>query len=230
MIAHIDLDSFFVAVECARRPGLSGRPVVIGGTPGSRGLVAAVSREARRAGVRPGMRLDAAALRCPDAVFLDGAFDAYLEASARVDAIVRRATAEIEWVSIDELFAAPAGSTDAALAAVERIQHDLRSIGLAAACGLARSKVVARSASRLAHPRGLVHILDGYEARFLSPLKIEMLPDLDAGVARRLRASGVRRIGHLARLAPAAATELAGRAGRALAVQAVGVDPAPLRR
>jgi DNA polymerase-4 len=231
MIAHIDLDSFFVAVECARSPALAGRAVVIGGTPRSRGLVAAASREARRAGIRPGMPLEAAALRCPEAVFLDGALDAYLAASAEVDALVRRESAAIEWVSIDELFVAlPDSTRESGLDAVERVQQGLRSLGLKAACGVARSKVVARIASRLAHPSGVVHVLDGYEARFLSPLKIEMLPDVDAVVARRLRARGVRRIGHLARLDPAVAAQIAGRAGTALTRQAVGLDTIPLRR
>ena len=90
MIAHIDLDSFFVAVERARHPELVGRPIVIGGHPGSHGLVATVSREARRAGIRPGTSLAEASIRCPDAVFLDGAFDAYLAASLDVDEVLRR--------------------------------------------------------------------------------------------------------------------------------------------
>ncbi len=227
MIAHIDLDSFFVAVERARDPALIGRAVVIGGQPGSYGFVAALSREARRAGVRAGMLLGQAALRCPDAVFLDGAFDAYLSASVEVDAIVRRESSEIEWVSIDELFVEVSSG---GAAAVERIQRRLQSMGLDAGFGLARSKVVARIASQLARPRGVVHVLDGYEARFLSPLKIEMLPGIDAAVAQRLRARGVRRLGQLAGLSPTEVAPLIGRAGAILARQAAGVDSSPVRR
>ena len=104
MFVHVDLDSFFVAVERARRPALIGRPVVIGGRPGSRGMVAAASREARRCGVRAGMPLAQASVRCPEGTFLDGAFDAYFEASLEVDEILRRETPEIEWQSIDEVF------------------------------------------------------------------------------------------------------------------------------
>jgi len=227
MIAHLDLDSFFVAVERARHPELTGRPVVIGGQPGGGGLVAAASREARRHGIRPGMPLDHAAVRCPDAIFLDGSLDVYFAASFEVDAIVRRESPEIEWVSIDELFVRiPLDG----VRAVERIQDGLRRIGLEAACGLGRSKVVARIASQLARPRGVVHILDGYEARFLSPLKIEMLPGVDVSTARRLRAGGVRRLGQLARLSPSEAGPLVGRAGAMLARQAAGLDSTPLRR
>src|SRR5205085_5714845 len=90
VIAHIDLGSFFVAVERARKPELIGRALVIGGRPGSGGVVAAASREARRTGIRPGMPLAQASLRCPDAIFLGGAVDAYLAASARVDEVLRR--------------------------------------------------------------------------------------------------------------------------------------------
>ncbi len=227
MLAHIDLDSFFVAVERARNPGLAGRPVVIGGSPGSRGLVAAVSREARRAGVRAGVPLSYAAVRCPEAVFLDGAFDAYRAASTTVDAIVRRESADIEWSSIDELFVR---IPQDAILAVERIQQALASAGLDAGCGVARSKVVARVASRLARPRGVVHVLEGYEARFLAPLKIDMLPGVDEALACRFRAAGIRRLGHLARLSPSDAARIAGRAGALLARHAAGVDSAPLRR
>lgn len=228
LIAHLDLDSFFVAVERLRRSDLVGRPVVIGGRPGGRGLVAAASREARRAGVRPGMALASASIRCPGAVFLDGAVDAYLDAACRIDEVLRRESPEIEWVSIDEaFFSLPASS---APAAVERIRQSLQSLGFDAACGLSRSRVVARIASRLARPRGIVHIRDGYEARFLSPLKIELLPEVDVIVARRLRARGVRRLGQLAHLAPAQAALVAGRLGAALARQAAGADPGTVRR
>jgi DNA polymerase-4 len=228
LIAHLDLDSFFVAVERLRRPELADRPVVIGGRPGGRGLVAAASREARRHGVRPGMTLASASSRCPSAVFLDGAVDAYFDAASRIDDVLRRESSEIEWVSIDEaFFSLPASS---AADAVERVQRTLRSSGFDAACGLSRSKVVAQVASRLARPRGLVHIRDGYEARFLAPLKIELLPDVDAVLARRLRARGVRRLGQLAHLPPPQAAMLAGRLGAMLTRHAAGDDPSVVKR
>jgi len=231
LILHIDLDAFFVAVERARRPELSGRPVVIGGRPGGRGMVAAASREARRAGVRSGMPLAAAAVRCADAVFVDGAFDAYFASSLQVDAVLRRECADIEWLSIDEVVLALPGheSSAASIALVERIQHGLEALGFDAACGVARSKLVARVAAQLARPRGLVHVLDGYEARFLSPLKLEMLPGIDPALARRLRASGIRRLGQLARLPEADLARLAGRGGTTLGRRAAGIDPSRVR-
>jgi DNA polymerase IV len=226
MIAHVDLGSFFIAVERARRPELVGQPVVIGGRPGSGGVVAAASREARRAGVRPGMLLAQASVRCPDAIFLGGAVDAYLAASARVDEVLRRESADIEWVSIDEAFMAlsRASSASAGIAAIERIQGALQAMGLDAACGLARSKVVARIASQLARPRGVVHVLEGYEARFLAPLKIELLPGVDAALGRKLRAAGIRRLGQLAKLSEAQLALLTGRPAAALTRHAAGID------
>jgi len=225
---------------------LIGRAVVIGGRPESGGVVAAASREARRTGVRPGMLLAQASVRCPDAVFLGGAVDAYLAASARVDEVLRRESADIEWVSIDEAYigipqAIRPGSGHASgqatppnaageIAAIERIQTALHGMGLDAACGLARSKVVARVASQLARPRGVVHVLEGYEARFLAPLKIELLPAVDPALGRKLRAAGIRRLGQLAKLSDAELSLLAGRSGAVLARHAAGIDVTRVRR
>jgi len=207
---------------------------VIGGRPGSRGMVAAASREARRCGVRAGMPLAQASVRCPEGTFLDGAFDAYFEASLEVDEILRRETPEIEWQSIDEVFLGlPRGSRPNAAVEVEtteRIQRGIGALGFDASCGLARSKLVARIASQLGKPRGVVHVLDGYEARFLAPLKIEMLPGIDPSVARRLRGHGIRRLGQIAKLTEPQLSLLAGRAGAVLARQAVGDDASRIRR
>jgi DNA polymerase-4 len=232
LVAHLDLDSFFVAVERRRRPELIGRPVVVGGRPGSRGMVAAASREARKCGIRAGMPLAQASVRCPEGVFLDGAFDAYFAASLHVDEILRRESPDIEWQSIDEVFIglAPAGPARAAVETLERIQHGVRALGFDASVGLARSKLVARIASTLGRPRGVVHVLDGYEARFLSPLKIEMLPGIDPALARRLRAAGVRRLGQIAKLSEPQLSLLAGRAGATLARHAAGIDASRIRR
>ncbi len=232
MFAHLDLDSFFVAVERQRRPELSGRPVVIGGRPGSRGMVAAASREARRCGIRVGMPLAQASDRCPDGVFLDGAFDAYFTASLHVDELLRRESPDVEWQSIDEVFVglAPGARSRAAADIVERIQQGVQELGFDVSVGLARSKLVARIASQLGRPRGVVHVLDGYEARFLSPLKIEMLPGVDPALARRLRSAGIRRLGQIARLPAPQLTLLAGRAGATLVRHAAGIDDSRIRR
>jgi DNA polymerase IV len=232
VVAHLDLDSFFVAVERGRRPDLIGRPVVIGGRPGSRGMVAAASREARRCGIRVGMPLAQAAVRCPDGVFLDGAFDAYFAASLHVDELLRRESPDIEWLSIDEVFLGLTADARqrAPVDVVERIQKGVQDLGFDVAVGLARSKLVARIASKLGRPRGVVHVLDGYEARFLSPLKIEMLPGVDPALAGRLRAAGIRRLGQIVKLSEPQLALLAGRAGATLARHAAGIDASRIRR
>ena len=234
MVLHLDLDSFFVAVERRRQPDLTGRPVVIGGRPGSRGVVAAASREARKCGIRVGMPLTHAAIRCPDGVFLDGAFDAAFAASLQVDELLRRETPDVEWLSIDEAFVglAPGGRARRAadIAVAERLHRDIAALGFDAACGIARSKLVAKVASRLARPSGVIHVLDGYEARFLSPLKIDMLPGIAPALVMRLRGAGIRRLGQLAKLTDAQVSLLAGRAGRTLAQQAAGIDGSGIRR
>jgi DNA polymerase-4 len=232
LVLHVDLDSFFIAVERRRRPELAGNPVIIGGRPGGRGVVAAASREARKCGIRVGMPLAQASVRCPAGVFLDGAFDAYFAASLDVDDVLRRETPDIEWQSIDEVFVGltPDARPRAAAEIAERIHAGVRALGFDAACGIARSKLVARIASRLGRPRGVVHVLDGYEARFLSPLKIEMLPGIDPALAVRLRDAGIRRLGQIAKLSEGQLSLLAGRAGLALARQAAGVDASRIRR
>ena len=231
---HVDLDSFFVAVERTRRPDLAGRPLIVGGRPGGRGVVVAASREARRCGIRTGMPLAQASIRCPDGTFVDGAFDAYFDASLRVDELLRRESPDIEWESIDEAFVGlgspRARGRGAAIETVERMQQQIHDLGFDAACGLAQSKLVARIASRLARPRGLVHVLDGYEARFLSPLKLEILPGLEPALARRLRAAGIRRLGQLAKLTEPQLSRLAGRAGTTLGRHAAGIDASLIRR
>lgn len=231
-VVHVDLGSFFVAVERQRRPDLRDQPVVVGGQPGGRGLVAAVSREARRAGVRPGMPLAAAAIRCPAATFVDGAFDRYLAAAVDVDATIRRESSNIEWVSIDEVFVGfgPGETSGAAVAAAERIRTAVAGLGFDAACGVAQSKLVALVASRLARPRGVLHILDGYEGRFLAPLKIEMLPDIDPRLAHRLRAAGVRRLGQVSKLTEPQLAAITGRSAGTLLQQAAGTDRSGIRR
>ena len=235
MVIHLDLDSFFVAVERACHPELGGRPVIVGGRPNGRGVVVAASREARRCGVRTGMPLAQAATNCPDGIFVDGAFDTYFAASLDVDEILRRESSEIEWQSIDEAYiglvdGSKPRSGREAIETVERLQQRIHALGFDAACGLARSKLVARIASRLARPRGVVHVLEGYEARFLAPLKLEILPGIDPALARRLRGAGIRRLGQLARLTEAQLAPVAGRSAATLTRHAAGVDASRIRR
>lgn len=233
-ILHIDLDAFLVAVERKHNPALCDRPIVIGGQPTGWGRVVAASAEAAACGVRPGMSLSVAASRCPRAVFLNGEFDRYLDASAAVDELVREAGVPVEWASIDSLFldvSAVAGPTGAGTTLgsgrriAERLQTRIREkLGFDAACGLASTKVTAQVASKLARPRGLLYVLPGYEQRFLAAQDIDLLPDLPPGALPKLRQAGVLTMGALVMLEPAAAETLLGRQARDLVQYARGRD------
>lgn len=239
-ILHIDLDAFLVAVERKHDPSLQGRAVIIGGQPTGWGRVVAASAEAAACGVKAGMSLSVAATRCPRAVFLNGEFDRYLDASAAIDEIVREAGVPVEWASIDSLFldvtAAGAGngsvgasSTGASLGSgrriAERIQASIREkLGFDAACGLASTKVAAQVASKLARPRGLLYVLPGYEERFLAAQDVELLPDLPPGSLPKLRQAGVLTLGALASMELTLAERLLGRQARELMQYARGRD------
>src|SRR5687767_2484539 len=193
-IVHIDLNDFLVSVERKHKPSLNGRPVVIGGQPTGWGRVVAASREAAQRGVKAGMSLSVAASRCPSAIFLDGEFDRYLDASAAIDELLREPRLPVEWTSIDSVFidasgggaagsATGGGSRANARQVAERLQTALRNqLGFEAACGIASTKIAAQIASRLARPAGLLYVLPGYEERLLAPLDVALLPDLPPGM------------------------------------------------
>jgi DNA polymerase-4 len=232
-ILHVDLDAFFAAVEQRDRPELRGRPVVVGGGgPDDRGVVSAASYEARRFGVRSAMPLRTAAALCPDAVFVpvDGA--RYLDASREVMAILRRYTPLVEPISIDEAFLDVTGSA-ALFGSGEtigrRIKSDIgREVGLTASVGVAATKLVAKIASDLRKPDGLVVVRPGDEATFLAPLPVWRLWGVGARTETALREQGVAKIGDLAALPIDVLVRRLGRHGATLHDRALGIDPDPV--
>jgi DNA polymerase-4 len=217
-ICHIDLIDFLVTVERTQNPALRDKPVIVGGQPTGWGRVVAASMEAAMRGVRPGLSLAIAASRCPDAIFVDGAFDRYLDASAAIDELIRDAGLPVEWASIDSVFLdltsvdGRTGRFSSARQVAEFVQQGLRErLGFEASCGIASTKVAAQIASQLARPTGLLYVLPGYERRFLAALDADLLPDLPPGTPDRLKHAGVLTIGHLAKLDQAAAETLLGR-------------------
>jgi nucleotidyltransferase/DNA polymerase involved in DNA repair len=249
-IIHVDLDGFFVAVERQLDPRLASRPIVIGGQPSTHGVVVAACAEATRRGVRPGLSLAIAAARCPDAAFLDGAVERYLEASAAVDEILRDphmtgAGAAVEWTAIDSVFvevgaadgspAAGASSGSSAsgdgLRVAERLRERLqRELGFDVSCGIARSRAAAQIASRISRPRGVLYALPGYEARLLAPLDVGLLPDLPVGARQRLVMESVMTLGDLAGLCDERAKALLGTRGPSFVRWAKGEDDRPVDR
>src|SRR6187549_1151561 len=203
-ILHVDLDAFFAAVEQRDRPELVGRPVIVGGDPRGRGVVSAASYEARRFGVHSAMSLREAQRRCPDGVFLPVDGRRYQQASRDVMAVLRRFTPQVEPISIDEAFLDVTGSRPLfgegpeIAASIKREIHD--EVGLTASVGVATTKLVAKIASDLRKPDGLVVVAPGDEAAFLAPLEIARLWGVGQKSAAVLKEDGVRTIGDLAAL------------------------------
>lgn len=232
-ILHVDLDAFFASVEQRDRPELRGRPVIVGGGgPGDRGVVSAASYEARVFGVHSAMSLREAGRRCPDGVFLPVDGRRYQQASRDVMTILRRYTPLVEPISIDEAFLDVTGS--AALfgdgpTIAARIKAAVREdVGLAASVGVASNKLVAKVASDLRKPDGLVVVPPGEEAAFLAPLPIGRLWGVGAKTATALADYGVRTIGDLAALPSDVMEGRFGKHGASLAERARGVDADPV--
>jgi DNA polymerase-4 len=232
-ILHVDLDAFFAAIEQRDHPELRGRPVVVGGGgPDDRGVVSTASYEARRFGVHSAMPLRTAGRLCPQAVFVPVDGRKYSAVSREVMSILRRFTPAVQQVSIDEAFLDVAGSElllgppETIARAIKRaVAEELR---LTASVGVAASKLVAKVASDLEKPDGLVMVAAGDEAAFLAPLPIARLWGVGAKTAGALAELGVRTIGDLALLPEDLLRRRFGRLGPVLALRARGVDPSPV--
>jgi DNA polymerase IV len=229
VIIHVDLDAFFAAVEQRDRPELRGRPVVVGGGgPNQRGVVSAASYEARRFGVRSAMPLRTAGRLCPDAVFLPVDGRKYQHVSREVMAILRRFTPLVEPISIDEAFLdvtashALFGDGQAIASAIKRAVRT--ELGLTISAGVATTKLVAKIASDLRKPDGLVVVPPGTEAAFLAPLSIGRLWGVGAKTAAVLAEHGVSTIGDLAALDPAGLGRRMGSHAATLVARAHGLD------
>ncbi len=200
-ILHVDLDAFFAAVEQRDKPSLRGKPVVVGGV-GGRGVVATASYEARVFGVRSAMSTREARARCPHAAYLTGRFDAYRQTSRRVMELLRGLSPLVEPLSLDEAFVdlAAAGLDDLSVAGVtavaERLKADVAEVtgGLCGSVGVATSKLVAKIASDLDKPDGLVVVPPGTERDLLRPMSVGVIPGVGPATAERLRRAGVHTV------------------------------------
>ncbi|HSW41981.1 MAG TPA: DNA polymerase IV [Patescibacteria group bacterium] len=231
-ILHVDLDAFFAAVEQRDRPELRGRPVIVGGDPHARGVVSAASYEARAFGVRSAMPLRTASALCPGGAFLpvDGA--KYRRESRRVMEILGRFTPLLEQVSIDEAFLDVAGS-EALFGSPEEIARRIKAevrgeVGLTASVGAATTKLVAKVASDLRKPDGLVIVPPGDEAAFLAPLPIRRLWGVGEQTRAVLAEYGVHTIGDLAELPIDVLVRRLGAHAATLHERARGIDPSPV--
>ena len=199
---HIDLDAFFVSVEQVLNPELKGKPVVVGGKPDRRGVVAAASYEARAFGVHSAMPLATASRLCPQAIFIEGNFAKYRDASQKFMNILADFSPYLEPLGIDEAyldatgFESIYGSTKKMAEKIKQRTKD--ELGLCASVGIASSKVVAKVASDLSKPDGLIEVPAGKERSFLEPLSVAKLPGIGKKSERVLKDLGINTIGQLA--------------------------------
>ncbi|GAB6877263.1 DNA polymerase IV [Thermaerobacter litoralis] len=225
-VLHCDLDAFFAAVEQLDCPELAGRPVIVGGDPHSRGVVATCSYEARAFGVRSAMPLAQARRLCPHAVFLPVRRERYLEVSRQVMAILARESPVLEPVSIDEAYLEVRGDGPAA---ARRLREAVRrEVGLAMTVGVGPNRLVAKMACQAAKPDGLLVVPPGAVEGWLAPQPVDALPGLGPATAARLRRLGIETLGQLAAAHPAILQPVL--KGRVAEVQARarGWDPRPV--
>jgi DNA polymerase-4 len=227
-ILHADVDSFYASVEQRDDPRLRGRPVIVGG-----GVVLAASYEAKAHGVCTAMGGRQARRLCPDAVVVPPRMSAYSEASKAMFRIFEDASPLVEGLSIDEAFLDVRGlerisGTPTEIAA--RLRRDVREgVGLPITVGVARTKFLAKVASGVAKPDGLLVVPPDGELAFLHPLPVEALWGVGQVTARKLRARGITNVGQVARMDPEALVALLGRAaGRHLHALAHNRDPRPI--
>jgi DNA polymerase-4 len=231
-IAHLDMDAFFVSVERLLDPSLAGRPVVVGGDPDGRGVVASASYEARRCGIHSAMPSRRARQLCPEVVFLRGHHHLYGEYHRKVRAILERHVPAIEAASIDEFYLDLSGCTllhGAIFSFLRRIRDEIAGeLGLPSSAGLAGNKLIAKIASGMAKPEGLLWIPSGAEADFLAPLPIRILPGVGPANERALTGLGIRRVGHLSSFPERLLEEALGKWGAALSRKSRGISDSPV--
>ena len=231
-IVHVDMDAFYAAVEQRDCPEIRGKPVIVGADPRGRGVVSTASYEARRYGIHSATPIGRAFRLCPHGVFLPVDMPKYARVSAEIMAILADFTPAVEPLSLDEAFLDVTGSQHLfgpPLEIARRIKaRILAEVGLTASAGIAPNKFLAKVASDLEKPDGLVEVRLGEEAAFLRDLPIQRLWGVGPTTEAALATMGVRTIGQLARLPRTRLAERFGESGRQLWRLARGEDDRPV--
>ena len=230
IVAHLDLDAFFAAVEELENPDLRSQPLIVGGDPHGRGVVATANYVARRYGIHSAMSAAEAKRRCPAAVFVRPRHSVYREYSRHVWSTVRGVVPTVEQTGIDEGYldlGEVAPDFLQARVVAEAIQTAVRAAtSLTCSLGVAPCKVVAKIGSDARKPGGLTVVVPGQEASFLAPFDVRRLPGVGPRAEERLRAAGVGTIGALAALGDEELHRLLpGSVGAVLRDRARGIDP-----
>ena len=229
-ILHLDLDAFFVSVECLKNRSLRGKPLIIGGSS-NRGVVASCSYEARAFGVHSAMPMKMARRLCPDAIILKGDGDAYSRHSKLVTEIISEEAPLFEKASIDEFYLDLSG-LDRYFGCYrwskELQQKILRHSGLPISFGLSVNKLVSKVGTGEGKPRGSIQVPKGEEKNFLAPLPVRKIPSIGKVTCRKLHLMGVRTIRTLSEIPPRLLEREFGKLGTSLAKKAQGIDHSPV--
>jgi DNA polymerase-4 len=230
ILAHLDLDAFFAAVEELEDPALREVPLVVGGDPHGRGVVATANYRARAFGIRSAMSCAEALRRCPHATFLRPRHAVYGQYSRAVWEVVRGVVPAVERTGMDEGYldlGAVARDFGEARVLARAVQTAVRgATSLSCSLGVGTSKVVAKVASDRRKPGGITVVLPGREEAFLAPFDLRLLPGIGPRTEARLRAAGLETLGALAALDDAQlAALLPGKVGAMLRDRARGIDP-----
>jgi len=233
IVAHLDLDAFFAAVEELEEPSLRAKPLVVGGDPRGRGVVATANYAARRFGIHSAMSCAEALRRCPHAIFVRPRHAVYREYSRAVWTAVREVVPTVEQTGIDEGYL-DIGEVARDFLAARRVANAVQaavrgSTSLTCSLGVASCKVVAKVASDARKPGGITVVPAGREAEYLAPFAARKLPGVGPKAEIRLARAGIETVGRLAALEDAELTRLLpGKVGRMLRDRARGIDPRPL--
>ncbi len=230
-VLHVDMDAFYASVEQFDNPGLSGQPVIVGGT-GGRGVVAAASYEVRRFGVHSAMPMRDALKRCPHAVVIRPRMKRYHEVSRQAFEIFGEFTDLIEGLSLDEAFldvTASLGLFGSAETMAREIRNRIRlRTGLTASVGVSHNKLLAKLASEMSKPDGLLIIRPAEVTTILDPLPVRRLHGIGAKTAARLEQHGIHTLGQLRRAPEAVLWPLFRRDTREMRERASGIDDRPV--
>lgn len=229
-ILHLDLDAFFVSVECLKNRSLRGKPLIIGGSS-NRGVVSSCSYEARTFGVHSAMPMKMARRLCPDAIILRGDMDSYSYHSQLITDIIKEEAPLFEKASIDEFYLDLSGM-DRHIGCYqwsgELQQKVLKHSGLMASFGLATNKLVSKVGTGEGKPHGRIQVLPGNEKSFLAPLSVRKIPSVGKVTARKLQYMGVRDIRTLSAIPPELLAREFGKPGLRLWQKANGIDHSPV--
>ncbi|WP_089811640.1 DNA polymerase IV [Chitinophaga sp. YR627] len=229
-IAHFDMDSFFVSVECRDDNSLKGKPLLVGGMS-DRGVVAACSYEARRYGIHSAMPMKVALKLCPHAIVRRGDVEKYSQISREVTGLIADKAPLYEKSSIDEFYLDLTGMDKffgSMKWTAELRQHIMRETQLPVSFGLASNKMISKVATNEAKPNGQLEILFGNEKSFLAPMPVEKLPMVGKETASQLRRRGVETVKTLSEIPLSLLEAWLGKNGISLWNKANGIDESPV--